>query len=131
LVRPFVCAGIFCGSVGDFLGWFTAFISNAYAIRVELMGTIFVIESGMDRGWSNLWLETDSILVTRAFVNHNIWDIRNKWRRCLDKIRHMHFKITHIFTVEFFWLSHLCLACSFDFFLQTDLIRQNLNLIKN
>jgi len=66
------------------------------------MGTTFVIESTMDKGWSNLWFETDSILVTKAFMNHNIvsWDIINRWRRCLDKIRHMHFKITQIFREE-------------------------------
>jgi hypothetical protein len=45
------------------------------------MGAILAIEIAFDKGWHQLWLETDLQLVTLAFKQHHIipQTLHNRW----------------------------------------------------
>ncbi|KAF1882437.1 hypothetical protein Lal_00039085 [Lupinus albus] len=51
------------------------------------------------KGWKNVWLECDSILVVDIFKGRGVvpWRLVNSWRRCLHGISSMRFIVTHIF----------------------------------
>jgi ribonuclease HI len=75
------CGGTFRSHLADNLGSFADNLGFANAFRAELVGAMFAIEIAYYKGWHNLWLETDSKLVTRSFTSINIvpWDLRNRW----------------------------------------------------
>lgn len=60
---------------------------------------MFVIKYAEMKNWRNLWLETNSMLVIRAFPNLNIisWNLLSKWKNTLRKICFFKFDISHIF----------------------------------
>src|ERR1044072_6585490 len=47
----------------------------------------------------NLWLETDSQLVTLAFTSSLMvpWSLRNRWLNCLVSIRSISFCVSHLY----------------------------------
>lgn len=49
--------------------------------------------------WSNLWLETDSLLLVKAYSKPSVlpWKLRNKCDNCMIKIRKFIFLTTHIY----------------------------------
>jgi ribonuclease HI len=57
------------------------------------------IEIASSKGWSHLWLESDSMLVVQAFSSAKIvpWALRNRWDNCLLKISNMNFYVSHIY----------------------------------
>lgn len=53
-----------------------------------------------DKGWHNLWLESDSMLVIHYLQNRSLnppWQIRNRWLNCLSMISSMSFHFSHIY----------------------------------
>jgi len=60
---------------------------------------MIAIEMAAQKGWSNLWLETDSMLVTLAFKSKTIvpCSLRNRWDNCLHIISSMSFLVSHIY----------------------------------
>jgi hypothetical protein len=63
---PSACGGVFRNFNGDFLGCFAVSIGLANVLKAELWGIIFAIEAAFDRGWNNLWIESDSMVATWA-----------------------------------------------------------------
>jgi ribonuclease HI len=63
------------------------------------MGVILAIECASQRNWTNIWIESDSVLATLAFKSPSIipWQLKNRWLKCLSKLSTMNFIITHIF----------------------------------
>jgi hypothetical protein len=66
-------------------------IMDAYAIEFEYA-----------RGWTNLWLECDSLLLVQAFTNVNVvawvaWKLKLKWKNCFHTIRNFRFRFSHIY----------------------------------
>lgn len=57
------------------------------------------IDVATRRGWSSIWMETDSTVVVAAFHDHNIlpWDIRKDGLICLWNIISFRFYVSHIF----------------------------------
>jgi ribonuclease HI len=55
--------------MGTFLGAFSANIGVATSLYAEICVAIYAIEFASGRGWSNLWLECDSLLLVQAFSN--------------------------------------------------------------
>ncbi|KAF1872450.1 hypothetical protein Lal_00016748 [Lupinus albus] len=51
------------------------------------------------KGWKNIWLECDSILVVDIFKGRGVvpWRLVNSWLRCMHGISSMRFIVTHIF----------------------------------
>jgi ribonuclease HI len=68
-------------------------------LLAELQGAMLTIEIASQKGWHNIWLETDSMLVTLAFKSSKIvpWSVRNRWDNCLVKISSMNFFVTHVY----------------------------------
>lgn len=64
---------------------------------VELCGAMRAIEYANSKSWNNIWLETDSMLVVRAFMDAREvpWTLRNIWTNCLTLISSMNFVVTH------------------------------------
>jgi ribonuclease HI len=63
------------------------------------MGIILAIECDFDRGWSHLWLESDSKLAVLAFKSCNIipWQLYNRWLNCMIMIISMNFVVSHVY----------------------------------
>jgi hypothetical protein len=62
--------GIFRNHLAYFRGGFAENISKNSAFFAEILGAIRAIEISYQNHWFNLWLETDSELVVKAFNNH-------------------------------------------------------------
>lgn len=68
-----------CGAIGvvfrdcavNFLGGFVQIIGHASAFFAELCATMFAIEKVAELNWTDIWIETDSKMVVKAF-NHQI-----------------------------------------------------------
>jgi hypothetical protein len=60
---------------------------------------MIAIETAVNKGWSNLWLESDYMLVFLAFSSARIvpWPLRNRWDNCLLLISNMNFYVSHIY----------------------------------
>jgi len=66
----------------------------------ELNGAMLVIEIASQKGWRQIWLETDSVLVTLAFKSHKLvpWQrLRNTCLNSLHICSSMSFFVTHVF----------------------------------
>lgn len=57
------------------------------------------IEIASSKGFTNLWLESDSKLVILAFRSNSgiPWCLSNRWQNCLARIRTMRFFASHIY----------------------------------
>lgn len=93
------CAGVFRDSTASFLGCFTANLGIHTAFYAELVGVMYAIELAAAKGWWNLWVETDSVLVTLAFKTPSMapYVLRNRWLNCIHIASTMNFIISHIF----------------------------------
>jgi hypothetical protein len=78
------CGGIFRNQMVEFLGGFAENTGNNNAFFAELSGVLRAIELAHQNQWLNLWLETDSILVVKAFKSHSLipWPLRIWWINC-------------------------------------------------
>ncbi|WJX41072.1 hypothetical protein P8452_28481 [Trifolium repens] len=93
------CGGIFRDHLGTFLGAFSANIGVATSLYAEICAAIYAIEFALARGWTNLWLECDSLLLVQAFSNAHLvpWKLKTKWKNCLHHIRDFRFRFSHIY----------------------------------
>jgi ribonuclease HI len=96
---PSACGGIFRDSNADFIGAFAFNLGTTNSLSAELHGAMFAIEIAAHKGWNNLWLETDSLLVTLAFKSSKVvpWSLRNRWANCMTKAATMNFFVTHVY----------------------------------
>lgn len=95
----FATGGIFRDNSAAILGCFAQFIGISNSITVEFMAAIFAIETAFKKGWKNLWLECDSLIVVQAFSsNYKVpWKIQNQWLNCLVLCKQMNFGVFHIY----------------------------------
>ncbi|WJX52536.1 hypothetical protein P8452_38639 [Trifolium repens] len=93
------CGGIFRNANASFLGVFALNIGINTSLNAELAAAMLSIEIASSKGWSHLWLESDSMLVVQAFSFAKIvpWALRNRWDNCLLKISNMNFYVSHIY----------------------------------
>ncbi|XP_019432113.1 PREDICTED: uncharacterized protein LOC109339159 [Lupinus angustifolius] len=91
--------GIFRDHNGVFLHGFGFYLNNQNALYIELHSTIKAIKMAYKKGWLNLWLEVDSILVLQIFKGNSKppWKLLNDWHRCKKFLDSMNYKITHIY----------------------------------
>lgn len=119
------CGGIFCRNSRELslafaepLSWNNSFIAQFYSV---LRG----IEIAFDRGWSNLWVESDSTIVVNGFcfVNEALipWQLRNRWNFCTKLLLDMNFIISYICregnSCAYFFGKLGCITTDFTFFL--------------
>ncbi|PNX62397.1 ribonuclease H, partial [Trifolium pratense] len=78
LWQPPVFNWIKCNCDGSSIG-----ISSS--LHDELIGAMTAVEIAHSKGWINLWIETDSMLVVLAFKSSKVvpWTLRNRWDNCL------------------------------------------------
>ncbi|CAJ2645702.1 unnamed protein product [Trifolium pratense] len=71
----------------------------ASAFSAELCGFMTAIEIADARGWRNMWIESDSMLVVNAYKSSNIvpWSLSNRWFNCIKLAGHMNIIVSHIF----------------------------------
>ncbi|KAK2406970.1 hypothetical protein QL285_042639 [Trifolium repens] len=93
------CAGVFRDHNALFLGAFNVNLGVSFAFHAELLGVMNAIDIAHEKGWWNLWLETDSMMVTLAHKSSAIvpWMLRNRWNNCLHKLKDMNFILSHIY----------------------------------
>jgi len=74
------CGGIFCGSMREFIGGFSAFLDFQTGLVAEFYGVIYVMEEAQRMGLTSVWLECYSALLCPAFiVMTNVpWMIQNR-----------------------------------------------------
>lgn len=86
-------------SYGESLGCFASNLGIANALFAEFMGIILAVECAFQKNWLNLWIESDSKLVTLAIKSPQIvpWQIKNRWLNCLTLLQSMNFLLTHIY----------------------------------
>ena len=82
-----------------FIGCFVENFGVTYAFQDELTRVMNPIEIAHIKGWLNLWVETDSMLVTLAYKSSAIvpWRFRNRWNDCIVLLRDMNFVISRIY----------------------------------
>lgn len=96
---PLDCGGVFRDKNADFLGSFAYNIGLSSSLIVELNGAMYAVEIAHQKGWRNLWVKTDSMLVALVFKSHKIvpCQLQNRWHNCLHFLSAMSFFITHIY----------------------------------
>ncbi|KHM99446.1 hypothetical protein glysoja_039337 [Glycine soja] len=54
----------------------------------EISAVITTIEIAHEKGWRNLWLECDSLMVVQDFKDVNLvpWSLRNTWRNAVIRL---------------------------------------------
>ncbi|GAU26383.1 hypothetical protein TSUD_221100 [Trifolium subterraneum] len=93
------CGGLFRNCSATFLGAFAYNLGISNSLVAELNGAMFAIELSVQKGWLNLWLETDSMLVVSAFKNPHVipWQIKTRWHNCIHLTHSLNFVISHIY----------------------------------
>ncbi|KEH25972.1 hypothetical protein MTR_6g038610 [Medicago truncatula] len=53
------------------------------------------IEIASQHNWTQLWLESDSMLVVNAFKNHALvpWKLSNRWYNCIHIVLRIRFPL--------------------------------------
>ena len=74
------CGGIFCGSMGEFIGVFSAFLEVQTTLVAVFSEVVHAIEEAQKMGLTNVWLQCDYALVCVAFTPRtNVpWILRNQ-----------------------------------------------------
>jgi hypothetical protein len=68
-----------------FKGCFAKKLDAVSVLHSEIISIIMAIETTNKKGWSNVWIESDSQAALCTFGNHDVvpWDLRNRWKICM------------------------------------------------
>jgi ribonuclease HI len=79
------CGGNFRDHLTTFKGCFAMKLAAVSVLHAELMAIIMAIEIVHRKGWSNLWIKSDSQAALCAFANPAVvpWDLWNRWKNCM------------------------------------------------
>ncbi|CAL0301660.1 unnamed protein product [Lupinus luteus] len=80
-------------------GGFGAYFGIQNSLYAEIMAAIVVVKIASHKGWSRIWLETDSTVLIDCFLlkKQVPWKLRNLWLKCLHSISLIKFKVSHIY----------------------------------
>jgi len=89
---------IFRASQTMFCGAFAQNIGYATALEAEYSACMFTIEKAKELHLTNIWIETDSVNVVRAFHNNTgvPWKMHIRWHNCLLFCRSIRSLCTHV-----------------------------------
>jgi len=65
------CAGIFHGSMGEYIGNFSSFVGIQQFLYAKVMRVILAIEFAWSKSFRCIWLECDSFLLCQIFSLFN------------------------------------------------------------
>ncbi|XP_058751102.1 uncharacterized protein LOC131624142 [Vicia villosa] len=93
------CGGIFRNMEAEHIGSFCDFFGEGDAATTELLAATIAIEKIKDLGFQKVWLESDCLLVVKAFSDTSLvpWKIRSRWLGCLEYTRSIEFMISHAY----------------------------------
>jgi len=93
------CGIVFRNSDADCILCISENLGMVSSFHAEIIGAMRAIETAFHRNWTNLWLESDSMLVVMASSNTDIvpWPLRNRLLNCRKLLFNMHFVVSHIF----------------------------------
>ena len=68
------------------MGCFAGNLGDRSVFEAEIYGFIMAMEHALQKGWGNIWLESDSTSALLAFKNASLVPIRlrNKWHNCFQ-----------------------------------------------
>ncbi|XP_050222916.1 uncharacterized protein LOC126673008 [Mercurialis annua] len=92
--------GIFRNARGFPKGAFAFGIGSSLAFIAELRAAMFAIKVAWNKGWLNLWLESDSLFVVDALKTKSMnvpWRVMDQWLDCLFYISKMNVVVSHIY----------------------------------
>ncbi|XP_058783119.1 uncharacterized protein LOC131657775 [Vicia villosa] len=91
--------GIFRNTDAEHIGSFCDFLGEGDAVSAELLAAITAMEKMKEMGFQKVWLESDCLLVIKAFSDISLvpWKIRSRWLGCLEHTRSIEFMITHAY----------------------------------
>ena len=92
--------GIFRDHLGRVLGCFAGNLGLATALEAELQAVIHAIQIATCKGWTSLWIESDSALVIHflSSIKVNVpWRFVTDWFNCRASLASMNVKVSHIF----------------------------------
>lgn len=91
--------GIFRGHNAAALGCFSCNLDCSTSLVAELSATMNAIEIANNRGWFNLWIDTDSILVLKAFNRQDFVPSRlqSRWKNRMVIAKRLSRQVTHIY----------------------------------
>jgi len=80
------------------LGGFSQNIGHATCLEAEFCAVMFAIDKAVELGWTNLWIECDSLQMVKAFMSrtHVPWHLRTRWINCMERVRRIHYVCSHI-----------------------------------
>jgi ribonuclease HI len=86
------CGGVFRNHRAEFVYDFAEPLGFSSSTQAELFTVIIAIEVAFRMHWNNLWIETGSSFVVRAFQNSSnavTWNLRNRWINALVKFKQL------------------------------------------
>ncbi|KAL8480976.1 hypothetical protein ACS0TY_027491 [Phlomoides rotata] len=92
--------GVFRDHFGVFRGCFTVSHGSGYAFEAELATTLYAIELVHDKGWSNIWLESDSSYVVHILKSSHFeipWRLLARWHRVRRLRPNLNMVVSHIY----------------------------------
>ncbi|XP_058757629.1 uncharacterized protein LOC131630904 [Vicia villosa] len=103
------CGGIYRDNNAIYLGSFCDYIGEENSELAELWVAMLAIEKAVSLGWRMFWIETNCLLVVKAFSDPALvpWKIRSRWRRCHDLSQSIDFMISHIYREANFCADYL------------------------
>lgn len=81
------------------MGCFASYLGITSSFQAEFCAAKQAIKVAIQRGWKNLWLECDSMLIVQASKSPNIvsWKLSNRWKNCIMLSLAMNFHVSHVF----------------------------------
>ncbi|KAL8472978.1 hypothetical protein ACS0TY_029984 [Phlomoides rotata] len=92
--------GVFCDNFGVFRGCFAVAHGRGYAIEAELATFLYAIELTYDKGWTNIWLESDSTYVVHILKLSNPevpWRLLGRWHHVHRLRTDLNMVVSHIY----------------------------------
>lgn len=95
-----ICRGVFYNSDGGFIGGFGLAFGHQTTYYMEIMAIILAIEIVFDKGWFNIWLKNNLLLVIRLLLKKSLmplWSLHTRWMNCRLLLSNMNFRCSHSF----------------------------------
>lgn len=89
---------LFRNNTSGFLGALVQNIGLASPLEAEFSSCMLAIEKALELHLTNIWIETDSSLVVKAYqTNKGVpWQFLNRWRNCMTFLKQIQCKFTHV-----------------------------------
>ncbi|KAL8509505.1 hypothetical protein ACS0TY_016646 [Phlomoides rotata] len=92
--------GVFRDQFGVFRSCFAVSHGRGFAFEAELASVFYAIELAHDRGWINIWLESDSTYVVHCLKSGEPdvpWSLMARWHRVRRLKSAMNLVVSHIY----------------------------------